>query len=390
MVNCKRYDGRKLKEDAKIVVLGSHKVGNFVTTIPLLRVLRRKYPKATIDFWGSEVTKDFENAFCKRDDESRTNLINWRTSWDGESENKFFELADHVRKRGRPCLLINCDGFNPVTRVLASWMRPEWIAGASVDIRGRKDLEWGTELEQKFLADKDWETKEFRERYKSVISDQYIGRLMCLMAFLKPNSEDLQIDLPYENPPFDVPDILIHCTTTRSAKKWHRNQWQKVIEWCWQKNISIGIVGASPVVQMTEYNSDEDEEYLLQKFDNRWIKSKKKLLADLRGKTTLLQLAGTCRKAKAVVSVDAGPLHIGAASGIPVLAVVGNNAEGIGASPINLWLPRSKNVSRTTTKETCKKCLENRFKNDSCLMDEHICMTGVGHEEVTDWLEKII
>ena len=153
-------------------------------------------------------------------------------------------------------------------------------------------MEWGTELEQKFLADNDWETKEFRERYKSVISDQYIGRLMCLMAFLKPNSEDLQIDLPYENPPFDVPDILIHCTTTRSAKKWHRNQWQKVIEWCWQKNISIGIVGASPVVQMTEYNSDEDEEYLLQKFDNRWIKSKKKLLADLRGKTTLLQLAG--------------------------------------------------------------------------------------------------
>ena len=46
--------------------------------------------------------------------------------------------------------------------------------------------------------------------------------LMCCMAFLNPNSADLNIELPSIRPPFDVPDILIHCTSTRSAKFWKK------------------------------------------------------------------------------------------------------------------------------------------------------------------------
>ena len=44
--------------------------------------------------------------------------------------------------------------------------------------------------------------------------------------------------------------------------------------------------------------------------------------------------------ANAVISVDAGPLHIAAAMGTPTLAVVGNGNNGVSASPIRLWMPR--------------------------------------------------
>ena len=48
-----------------------------------------------------------------------------------------------------------------------------------------------------------------------------------------------------------------------------------------------------------------------------------------------------------MISVDAGPLHIAAAVGVPVMAIVGNDKNGIGSSPIRLWMPRSKNLTRT-------------------------------------------
>ena len=40
-----RFDGRDLGQAAHIAVLGSCKLGNFVATLPLLRLLRRCYPR---------------------------------------------------------------------------------------------------------------------------------------------------------------------------------------------------------------------------------------------------------------------------------------------------------------------------------------------------------
>ena len=45
-----QYDSRDLGYQQHIAVLGSCKVGNFVATLPLLRLVRRRYPNAQIDF----------------------------------------------------------------------------------------------------------------------------------------------------------------------------------------------------------------------------------------------------------------------------------------------------------------------------------------------------
>ena len=386
---CKRYDGRNLGDKPHIVVMGSCKVGNFIVTLPLLNALRREYPKSKIDFWGSENTKELEEAFCVNKEANKPSLINWRTSWDNEDDNKFLYLAQQAKDRGKPTILINCDGFNPITQVLASWLRPEWIAGASLDKSGRKQLDWGEKAEQRFLYEKDWETKEFMERYKHIIKDQYIGNLMCLMAFIKPKKEDFDLRLPAIETNIKVPEILIHCTTTRRAKMWSRKKWRKIIDWCKKNQKSVGMIGAAPEKQKIEYNSGNDEEYLLSNYKNAYLESGEAVLTDLRGRTTLTELIGVCQQAKAVISVDAGPLHIAAASGTAVLAIVGNDHEGIGASPINLWLPRSNNVTRTISGITCRMCLENRFKNDECLKDSHECMENVSDKDIVMWMENI-
>ena len=119
----KRFDGRDLGKSPHIAVLGSAKLGNFVVTIPMLRLLRKKYPEAIIDFWGSEVTKDFEIALC-----SENQPLSWRTSWDkkySNIENIYSTYNERIKGSGGLDLLINCDGFNAFTQSLACLFRPQ-------------------------------------------------------------------------------------------------------------------------------------------------------------------------------------------------------------------------------------------------------------------------
>ena len=379
-----RYDGRSLSQAPHIAVLGSCKVGNFVVTLPLLQALRSRYPQALIDFWGSEATADFERALC-----AAGGPLNWRTSWDlASGEFPLPTLATQAEERQRQAgpieLLINCDGFNPLTQVLASWLRPQWVAGGSLCANGRRELAWGDHPNQRFLADPDWDSPAFLERYGDHFHSNYIAELLCRLAFLNPSPELLaKIELPSEPAPFAVPPLLIHCTTTRAAKIWPFQHWHGVLEWCRSRGLQAGLVGAPPNRQAQEYHAGEGEEHLLEAFSGDGT------LVDLRGRTSLIQLAGACRAAQAVVSVDAGPLHIAAAVGTPTLAVVGNDAAGVGASPIRLWLPRAANLQRTTSPASCHSCAERRFRNDGCVESGHPCMQAVAPQQVTDWLTHV-
>ena len=388
LTSVQRFDGRDLGQAPHIAVLGSCKLGNFVASLPLLRLLRRRYPAAQIDFWGSEATADFERALC-----GEGQPLDWRISWDqplAERVEERFRLeaitnaaTQRYEEAGPLDLAINCDGFNPLTQTLTSWLQPTWVAGGSLRSDGRAPLSWGDLPQQRFLADPDWDSPAFLARYAKQFTSNYIAELLCRMAFLEPKAEDLAVlDLPWEEPTFTVPPLLIHATTTRAAKIWPFQAWNKVLQWCAGRSITVGLVGAPPARQRLDYHAGEGEEQLLAEHPGTLI--------DLRGRTNLIQLAGACRKAQAVVSVDAGPMHVAAGVGTPTLAVVGNNAEAVGASPIRLWLPRSANLTRTVSHNSCSLCSENRFRNDGCLAESHYCMEGVDSQQVIRWLEATL
>ena len=65
------------------------------------------------------------------------------------------------------------------------------------------------------------------------------------MVFLDyPNQE---IEIPIKTPLFKVPELLIHCTSTRLAKIWEVHQWIKVIKYCRSNGITtVGIIGTIP------------------------------------------------------------------------------------------------------------------------------------------------
>ena len=378
----KRYVGSWLGDTPHIVVLGSRKLGNFVATLPLLRCIRKKYPNCRLDFWGSRTTKSFEEKLVGNK-ESNVSL-DWRMSWDEGIE--AMDIYKYIEERGNPDLIINCDGFNPTTAILAALLNPKWVSGNAMmkDLNSR--IETGKHIYNKILDDYEWDSPEFLSKYGGKFKTQYIGEIFCRLAFMEPTMEDLIAnDLPSIKPQFDVPKILVHCTSTRSAKLWTKSSWMHVLDWCRHNDLEVGLIGAAPNHQKKDYNSGELEEELLKIYGKNKV-----TLIDLRGKTDLMELAGACQNTKAVITVDAGPLHVAAAVGTPVMTIVGNDEEGTGASPIRLWLPPKNNVVRTTSKNTCDKCAKNRYKNDNCILEEHYCMDGVNSEQVIKWLEKII
>ena len=66
---------------------------------------------------------------------------------------------------------------------------------------------------------------------------------------------------------------------------------------------------------------------------------------------------------------------------------LGNDGDGVGASPVRLWMPSCDNVTRSISPTSCAVCADNRFRNDGCLVDGHPCMAAIQPSVVIDWLK---
>lgn len=379
------YDGRDLGSQPHITVLTSCKVENNVVTMPLLRLLNRKYPKAQIDFWGTETTRDCEIAlYGKREPH------NWRISWDQPEDNdsprgrlKAITAAGIHHKRDADALnlVINYDGLNHLTQTLSSWLERQWVAGGSLKANDRSSLPWGNEAQQYFLGDTDWDSEAYLERYSGTFKSNYIAGLLCRVAYLETCQKGLeQIDLTWTKPSLTNPTNLIHATTTRAIEIWHLEQWNGELDWCSIKTHEVGMVEKPPENQQADYHAGDDEERLLE--------IKPNIVTDLREETSLIEVANACKQAAAVVSVDTSPMHVADAVSYPTLAVVGRDLNAIGASPIRLWQRRSHVIQRTVSNESCTLRNDNRFKNDGCIEERNLDIKGVSVDHATRWLEE--
>jgi ADP-heptose:LPS heptosyltransferase len=368
-----RFEDQPLGTAPHIAVFSSSKVGNFVVTTPLLRGLKEKYPDATLDFFGSEVTRGFEEA-CPH--------VDFRFSLYGRPGDFLGTLASTVAERkevaGPYDLAVNCDEFAELNVVAVTLVQPRYIAGGALspDLRGRMPA--GHRPEHRMLLDDDWNSPAFLARYADVLESNYIAEIFCRIAYVE--TDFFALELGSAPPDFEVPDVLVHVTTTRQAKLWPTGHWLRLMGAIDDRGLSVGLVGSPPAAQRALYNAGDAEDVLLAETE----------LIDLRGRTPLLELAGALERTRALVTVDAGPLHVAAAVGCPTVALFGADADGVGASPMSLWAPRRPFVFLTRSSESCSVCADGRFRNSDCLVDGHPCMAGVDVEQVSRLLDDAL
>lgn len=368
-----RFSDQPLGPRPHIAVFGSDKVGNFVLTTPLLRGLKQKYPGATLDFFGGATTSDLEAA-CPYVD-ARFSLYGARADY-LSALNAF--VAERRAQAGDYDLAINCDEFSELNLVVVAAVAPRYLVGASLQPDFRRKLPPGDTPRDHMLSDSDWNSPQFVDRYAGLLGSNYLAEIFCRLAYVE--TDFFHLEVAVQPPDFAVPDILVHMTTTRSAKQWLPSYWRTLIEWCAAQGLSVGVLGSKPHIERARYHSGDWEEQLIAELG----------IQDLRGETALTELAGVFQQARAAVVVDAGPMHIAAAVGCPTICLFGNDADGDGASPIRLWAPRGPHVQVLRTRAKCTVCVEQRFKNEHCLVAGHPCMRELRPAAVIAALEQAL
>ena len=237
-----RFTDQPLGARPHLAVFGSDKVGNFVLTTPLLRGLKEKYPGATLDFFGGETTSDLE-AGCPH--------VDARFSLYGERAEYLAELYAFVAARravaGDYDLAINCDEFSELNLVVVAATNPRYLVGASLPPDFRRQFPPGDDVRARMLSDSDWNSTAFLDRYPELMTSNYLAEIFCKMAYVE--TDYARIEIASAPPPFEVPDVLLHMTTTRSAKQWLPEYWRELIGWCVERGLSVGMIGGKPQVE---------------------------------------------------------------------------------------------------------------------------------------------
>jgi heptosyltransferase III len=345
-----RFTDQSLRRAPHLAVVFYDSIGDFVVVTPLLRGLREKYPGCTVDYFGGERTRELEEASALLD--ARYSLFGAPASM----RRLPAYLTEREAVAGPYDLAVNCEAHSAARLALAC-IAPTYVVGPAytADLRGdlphpagRIDALW----------DEAWNAADLLERYGDVLHSQYIGEIICRLARVE--TDYYQTNVPVAVPAGSVPDVLIATGANRGAKLWPGAYWRTVIEWCAAQRLTVGLLGSAPAQQAQFYHSVNTEDRLLEQTP----------LLDLRGRYSLPAVAGALRRARACVSIDNGIMHLAAAVGTPTVAI-------FGGSPWRVWAPRVPTVRVLLPAEPCLRCEENRFRNDACLLPEHLCMLGV-------------
>jgi heptosyltransferase III len=322
----RRYQGEPLPERATIAVVANDALGNYVACTPLLQMLRTAYPAAKIhlfsgmrvaEFLAHEPTADLAHPlFGKPPHES---LRVARMDTEGEE--------------GRG------DGYDLVVNIeQSSWAKCfaaaiagdfTYVCGPSLAPDGRGDWAHPGDDRGALWADQRWIAEDLTSRYP-FLNSGFIAEIFCRLAYLEGPVPGYRI--PQQDPGTDVPEILIATTASLPEKLWPREKWLAALEAL--RGRSVGLLGAKPSVQGQFWKGASDEDLLVESG----------LVQDLRGRFTLPQVVGALAKAKRVLTLDNGILHMAVAAGTPT---VGLYRHGIH----RLWAPPSDNLTVITPGE---------------------------------------
>jgi heptosyltransferase III len=358
-----RFTDQPLCARPHLAVIFYDSIGDFVVATPLLRGLREKYAGCVVDYFGGERTRELEEV---------SPLLDSRFSLFG-MPGAVRALPDYVGARvaaaGPYELVVNCEA-HPAARLALQFLNPRYVVGPTYtdDLRGELPQP-ATRVDA--LHAEAWNAADLLERYGDVLDSQYIGEILCRLA--RVDTDFHRTEVPIAEPDGPVPDVLIATGANRSAKLWPEPYWRRVLDSCAAQQLSVGLLGSPPAAQARYYHSVDAEQALLEQT----------ALVDLRGRYALPAVAGALRRARACVTIDNGIMHLAAAVGTPTVAI-------FGGSPWRLWAPRGPHVEVLLPPEPCLRCEENRFRNEACLLPEHVCMLGVVPAAVIAALDRAL
>ncbi|MBC8063406.1 MAG: glycosyltransferase family 9 protein [Chlorobia bacterium] len=314
-----RYRGEDLPPNPRIAVIANDALGNFVAATPLLQMLKFKWEPCYLAYFGGMRTLELQN------------------------ESDLFDLS--IPLHGRPfresCLdaipkhpfdlIVNLEQ-QPIARAMAAALVGEdaYVVGPCFNADGRGDLPYAEDEVGRLAQDKDWLAEGTPQKY-SFLQSGFIGEIFCRLCYLEGPIPTYRV--PSADPEREIPDLLIATAASLPEKLWPIQKWIEVVKGMREKGISIGLLGAKPSEQGKHWKGADEEAKLIEAG-----------VEDVRGLFTLPQVVGALERAKAVLTIDNGILHLASATGT---RTVGLFRHGIH----RLWAPPFANLTVLTSGE---------------------------------------
>lgn len=302
-----RYAGQPLPPQPRIAVVTNDAIGNFVVTTPLLRLLRETHRPRQLNVFGGHRTHELAAA---------STLIDEPYPLHGtEPAEAFARMAREAYD-----LVINVEN-TPVAKAAAAVLAgvEGFVCGPSLGPGGRADLPFADDERGQLWADKAWIAADLTERYP-FLKSPFIGEIFCRLAYLE--GETPTYEVPSVDPIIEAPEVVIAMSASLPEKLWPLEAWAGVLEGLRSDARSVGLVGAPPARQGRYWQGASAEDEIVEMG----------LARDLRGFGSLPQVVGLLARARLVLTLDNGILHLTAATGVPI---VGLFRHGIH----RLWCP---------------------------------------------------
>ena len=223
-------------------------------------------------------------------------------------------------------LVINLEN-SPWSKAFASTIAAmnSYVCGPCVGADGRGDLPFEEDAQGRLWADKNWISVDLPLKYP-LLKSGFIGEIFCRLAYLDGDVP------PYEVPAREVkepvPPVLISTAASLPEKLWPLENWVEIIQRCKSEGLEVGLIGAKPTAQSRFWKGSDGEDELV----------RRRLVRDLRGAFRLPSVVGALAKARAVLTIDNGILHLAVGSGSPT---IGLYRYGIH----RLWAPPYENLT---------------------------------------------
>lgn len=316
----RRYRGEELNPASRIAVVANDAIGNFVVGTPLLQMLRDRWQPSVLDYYGGSRTWELIEA---------SDLVDVGYPLHGAPPHRTAETIAERVADGAYDLVVNME-WSAYAKVCTGMMASgeTYVCGPSIGLGGRADLPFADDERGALWRDQEWIDAGLTSRYP-FLTTGFIGEIFCRLAYLE--GEVPTYRLPRKTVGEPIPDVLIATAASLPEKLWTFDAWKASLDWLKSKGLTVGLIGAPPAAQKQFWQGDSLEDDLIQATE----------LIDLRGRFTLPQVVDALDRAKAVLTIDNGVLHLAAATSTPT---VGLFRHGIH----RLWAPPKSNLDVLT------------------------------------------
>lgn len=326
-------------EIRRILVVKLWAVGESVLTLPMIKVLKEKFPKSQIDVMAMGKNREVFEA-CKYVD----NVIGFGL---------VFRKYDVV---------IDCEPWMN-TSALVGFFAGRNRIGFS---HGVRSLLYNKRVE---FDDKQHEVLTFLDLSKNV-SAHYSPSELVKLSVKKEDMDKVNSFWKQKKLSGFVVGIAPSVGDSSKSRMWSLERYAKVAEHIISKKGKVLLVGTC---------SDLD---VLNELNDLIDKKTRKEVVMAAGKLSLKQSFGLIGKCKCFISNDTGPMHIAAAMGVPTIGLFGPN------TPVRFAPFGPRNISIYHAK-ACSPCINvHRSQIGEC--KEGIeCLSDIAVEEVVEAVEKI-